>query len=772
MSLRTNSHSTIHRLSEYPFGRWWMVLWLCCFVPFIPILRAQHAVRLPSEEYPWENFLEEYMRYVDALSEDGDGVTRYDWLEELEELHHQRLDLNAVSRDDLLRLRFLSEEVADSIIARREKLRGFYDIGDLMTVSGLNFMDRAWLSLFVAFGPYTAVRDSADAGLRPDVYRLPESSGNRWVGGKHTLAARTDIPLYRRSGFRDYNSENYQSKMFLGPNFSHRLKYRYDWQQQVKYGFTLDQDVGERMMAYGARMWDFGSAYFQYRADSRRRAGGRRSYVPYEVVVGDYRLGMGEGLVMGESGWSNSNSLLSGARTSRVRLRPHSGSDESRFLRGGAAMVRWGRNGEWSAMAFASWREMDGSVKGAKAENGYDPSTSDTITAWKTDGLHRTIQETRRRRVANQLLAGARVAYTATDFAIGINAAGLKYSRVYWPQAQLYNDFRMRGDKAAALSIDWMLRRGRWSVTGEVAADPVQNVCPQKTDKFLQTPYRKRCALAAVATVKWAPAYGWAVTLSGRSLARDFVTPYGRVLQAGTGTHNEQGVALALKAMPASSLQLNAFADWAYHPEPTYSARKSSQQFQGMAQATWLWDNGMQTSLSYKIKGQEANVTGIDAELRLMEWKTTQRLQLQHSIVRSRWQMVVGAEGAFYHTQTGKGQSHLPLSRGGLVYVRGGVSLWKCLRLTVFLAGFLTDDYSARCYVYSPQLEGNMGVSACAGKGVVAAFVSDCQVWHGLSLAARLGMLKYFDRDVISSGVNAIDGSVKNDVTVVARWQF
>ena len=81
------------------------------------------------------------MRYVDALSEDGDGVTRYDWLEELEELHHQRLDLNAVSRDDLLRLHFLSEEVADSIIARREKLRGFYDIGDLMTVSGLNFMD-------------------------------------------------------------------------------------------------------------------------------------------------------------------------------------------------------------------------------------------------------------------------------------------------------------------------------------------------------------------------------------------------------------------------------------------------------------------------------------------------------------------------------------------------------------------------------------------------------------------------------------------------------
>ena len=65
-----------------------------------------------------------------------------------------------------------------------------------------------------------------------------------------------------------------------------------------------------------------------------------------------------------------------------------------------------------------------------------------------------------------------------------------------------------------------------------------------------------------------------------------------------------------------------------------------------------------------------------------------------------------------------------------------------------------------------------MGVGACAGKGVFAAFVADCRIWHGLSLAARLGMLKYFVRDAISSGINAIDGSIKNDVTLVARWQF
>lgn len=763
-------HSTTHLPASWA-GKWRVALCLWLFCALSAGLSAQDGLKLPSTEYPWENFVEEYLNYADALAEDGDGVTRYDWLEELEELHLQRLDLNAVGRDDLLRLHFLGEDVADSIIARRVALRGFRDIGDLMTVSNLNFMDRAWLSLFVAFGPYRADGDSV-AGHRDDVPPLPGTAGNRWVGGTHTVAARADVPLYRRAGFREFTADDYPSKMFLGANFAHRLRYRYNWRQQVKYGVTLDQDVGERMMAYGARLWDFGSAYAYYRADARRSRGGSRYYAPYEVMLGDYRLGLGEGLVMGEGGWSNFSSLLSGPRTRRLRLRPHSGSDEARFLRGAAAVVRWGADGEWSAMVFASWREEDGSVKGANAANGYDPGASDTITAWKTDGLHRTLQETRKRRVANRSLAGVRVGYAVPDFSIALNVAGTKWSRTYWPQAQLYNDFRLRGDKAAAVSLDWMVRRGRWSVTGEVAADPVRNVWPQKSEEFREEPYRKRCAWAAVATLKWASPRGVALTLSGRSLARDFVTPYGRTLQAGTGMHNERGVAFALKASPMRSFLLTGYADWAHHGEPTYTARRPSHRVSAMVQGVMRWNCGMEGSVSYKIKTQQANVAGVDAAWRLMEWRATQRLQAQATVVRESWRLTLGAEGTFYRTQSGVGQGHTPFSRGGLLYVRGGATLWQRLRLTAFAAGFVTDDYSARCYVYSPQLQGSMGVAACAGQGMSCALVADCRVWRGLSAAARWGMLKYFDRDAISSGVNAIDGSVKSDVTVVVQWKF
>ena len=42
--------------------------------PFVSC--AQTAGRLPSTEYPWETFVEEYQEYADELAEEGDGETR------------------------------------------------------------------------------------------------------------------------------------------------------------------------------------------------------------------------------------------------------------------------------------------------------------------------------------------------------------------------------------------------------------------------------------------------------------------------------------------------------------------------------------------------------------------------------------------------------------------------------------------------------------------------------------------------------------------------
>lgn len=740
--------------------------------PFVSC--AQTAGRLPSTEYPWETFVEEYQEYADELAEEGDGVTRYDWLEELEEIHRQRLDLNAVGRDELLQLHFLSEAEADSILARRDSLGGFRDISDLMTVRSLNFITRAWLSVFVCFGPtaHAAERHPAE-----NLMRHRRHAGNRWWSGQHSLDAQAAFPLCQRAGFADYDAENYARKMFLGSNFSHRLRYRYAWNQHVKYGLTLEQDVGERMAAYGARIWDAGSAYFYYKADARLREGERRAYSPCEIVVGDYRLRLAEGLVVGHCGWGNTSALLGNVRMDRGRMSPCTGGDGRRHLRGAAVRLRGGHEGAWNAIVFASCREMDGTVKGADEENGFDKNASDTITAWKTDGLHRTLQEAGKRRVARQIVGGARWGYDARTLSIGLNAAGLWYDRTYFPAYRTYNQYYLRGRSAAAISLDWGVQWGKCMLVGEVAADPVRNVRPQMLEDDADagaattTDYRKRCALAATTTLRWQPRWNFLLVANVRAFSRDFVSPFGETVQAGSILQNEEGASVALRLRPATWLLLMAYADLAHHRYPTYQAKLPALQMEAMGQGVVEMGSGWMLTAAYKLTSREANITGKD--LPLLEWKSTHKVKLYATLKRTLWSLTCGGESVVYTTQTGQGQHHGRFSRGGALYVRSRVMPWRWLRLSGALGGFLTDDYFARCYLYSPQLQiGGTGSTAYYGRGLTATALAEATLWRGLSLAARYGLMQCYDRDELGEGINAIHSGRKSDVAIELRWKF
>ena len=50
--------------------------------------------------------------------------------------------------------------------------------------------------------------------------------------------------------------------------------------------------------------------------------------------------------------------------------------------------------------------------------------------------------------------------------------------------------------------------------------------------------------------------------------------------------------------------------------------------------------------------------------------------------------------------------------------------------------------------------------------------MAEVQLWRGLSAAARYGMTKHFDREALGSGVDAIHGNLKSDVSLEVRWRF
>lgn len=167
-----------------------------------------------------------------------------------------------------------------------------------------------------------------------------------------------------------------------------------------------------------------------------------------------------------------------------------------------------------------------------------------------------------------------------------------------------------------------------------------------------------------------------------------------------------------------------------------------------------------------------------DFEEVLLSWRTTQHVRWQSLYARERWNVALGADGACYFSQGSSYDKKTDAIKGSgtslgmLVYARGTTSVAQRLRLTGMLAGFVVDDYNARCYAYIPQVHGSVSVPNFYGRGVSAVVMAECRTWRELYVAARWSMVHYFDRDVISSGVNLIDSSSKNDLSLQLRYRF
>lgn len=748
------------------------LLWACLLALPLPVM-AQSRV-----QYTWEQFVDDYLQYVADLNDASDNyVERYDWLEELEEIHRNPIDINACERDELLALHFLSDEQVDSLLAKRNRYRGgFASLGELMAVRQLGYRERAWLSLFCAFHPHSDTPERKSS--QTDHPSSPTALGtsvprrtNRWYGGTYDVIATLDAPLYRRAGFYDYNSDNYETKMFTGYNAAHTIRAHYNWRQRVMYGITVQEDVGERFGVYGGHPWDYQSAYFFYKSDpiyhsrhtpSPTGYGHTRSASAYSrltLAAGDYRLSLGQGLIMSGGGWMQQTSLFGGMHLDATRIRPHTGTDESRFLRGAAATVRMGRHGQWALTAFGSYRQLDGTLQEHDADDGADKY----ISAWKTDGLHRTFQEIGKRHVATQLLAGGRAGYATSSLNVGLNAVWLHYDKPYLPASRTYNKYYMRGREASAISADYAFRRGIWALLGELAFDAHGHY-------------------ASTATMRCRPLHNVLLVAQERSLSEKFVSPYGHTLMANSQIQNEHALLLGMQWKATAQLQLTAYGDAALHPNAVYLADTTSHRFSAMMQGLLRSGNHWTHTLTYRIKSRQQNVTGYrdipDLKAVLLSWRTTQHARWQSVYARQHWSLTLGADGACYYSQ---GSSYdkktatingAGISLGALVYARVAATPTSHLRLSGMLAGFATDDYNTRCYAYVPQLRGSVGVPNFYGRGIMAAFTVDWRAWRELYVAARMSMVHYFDRDAISSGINLIDSSSKNDLALQLRYRF
>lgn len=658
----------------------------------------------------WEDFLQEY-----ATSEADDETYDAETLDWLEQLSLHPYQINRVGREELLRLPFLDAAQVDSLLSYRQQRRGILSLGELQLIKGMDYFTRRNLSLFVRCDSLPLPTAELAKKVKDQEKIMP-----KLANGKHELETTINVPLYKRAGYQ-HPEKPTTTNYYVGNALRHIVRYRYNYKQEVKYGFTIEKDAGEPVAKQGFYPYDYLSGYFYLRPTSK----------PWSLVIGDFNLRGSRGLVFGNNTYGSRSEQLLSVRPLLVNFRPHTSADEVKFFRGAAAEYA---KHNVKAMLFVSYRKLD-----ARYAN-----QSDTAVSLLTTGLHRTISEINSRRSLGCITAGTRLAYVRPHWHLSLNAMFAHYDHIVSPPVRYYNAYYFRGRTATDFSANYYATFGKIYLQGELATDS-----------------RLHLATEHVLNVKWTP--NWLTYLQYRQFSPRFVSIYGKALQQASRVANEQGIAIGTRWLPTRQWQLTGSVDCFQFPHPTYyAALDNSKGMEALLQAQYAPNRQTKFLIRYSFKTKQYTLKYNQKQL--LEYRSTHRLRLSSVVTKSRYDLAAQLDAA-----CATRQSSNP-SWGWMCAVRAGYRPNKRFAIKGFYSLFFTDNFDTRLYAYEPQLPYAASFPSFAYHGTSAVLMASLNVVKSLVISARISSVYYFNRDTISSRLDLINSPFKNDLSIQLKW--
>lgn len=676
-------------------------------VLFSTRLAAQFSDR---PQLTWDDFVEEYLVDIEG---DNDLLLPDDEVDRLEILSEQTLQLNRVSRQELLALPFLTAEQVDSILSYRRQKHGIHALGELQLIRGIDYFTRRYLSLFV----------------RCDSLPIPDSlSMNRWAQqgrlvhrlyqGSHQIETLLDVPCYRRAGYKT-PSQPSATNYYTGNSLRHLLRYRYQYRQDVAYGITVEKDAGEPVGKVGFYPYDYISGYLVIQPRDKA----------WTFALGDYEINIGRGLLFGRQYYGGAEQITRPTRNNIRSIRPHTSTNEYNFFRGGSVSRTLNH---WRVTLFSSYRKLDARMEG------------DTARTLLTTGLHRTIREIENRRTLGSFTGGGILGYQRTHLTLNLTSYFVHYDHPISPVPRYYNTHYFRGNKLHGTSLSYTMQRKAWSISGEIGLD-------------------KAFHCATEQLISYTPSYRFNLNLQLRTFSPRYIGPYASPQQQGNRSANEQGVLLGVRYLPVERLELSGYADFFRFPKPTYSARLSgSKGMETQIQAKWEYSSRWQALIRYRFKTKQYTISGHE----LLEYRHRQKIRLAVILTGNKFSLNMQGDLTAATRQTGKS------SWGYMPSIRLNYSPTKKLTMRGFAGLFMTDDYESAVYAYEPRLYRTAGFTALFDHGMRWVSLCDWRPIKSLTLSCRLAHTCFFNRSVISSGTDAIYSKRRSDISLQCRWQI
>ena len=645
--------------------------------------------------------------FVQSLANDADDTPDEEWLlyvEQLEWLHSHPMDINRATPEEMDRLPFLSPAQVEALQAYVHLDGPMKSLGELALIPALDYQVRQILPLFfyVSYDPSTATDRTGRGEWFRDMH--------------HSVDTRMDIPLYYRKG--------YQTGAYHGNPLYHRMRYSMET-RHLSLGARIKKDPGEAFCdSYG------GYAMMQDRGPVRA------------AIIGDYRAGWGEGLVMGRGSFFGKSSMMN--RPSQG-IRPMTGMMESGFLRGIAITLGPSKSGHTSheslaasgrhsrrlalnGTLFASYQAIDATLT--------DDGDVRTIV---TDGYHRTRAERDKRSNTHTALAGAHLQADMGHFHVGLTGYWQHFDRTLSPGTERYRRWYPRGRDFGVVGLHGGYSYYRWTVSAEVA---------------YSTNYG---AVATLGRAQWLVNRNLKLGILGRHYGHSYYSFQASALSEGSRVQNETGGMLRLEARPWSRLFLTSYLDFFADSWPRYGMTRSSRGQELMIEPQWEASSRHTLALRYQMKRKAAH----DAIF------PSHRLRLQWTCLPStRWRLQSTAALCLSPGQSpGFGISHL---------AQGRLLRRDALRLGLMAGYFHAPDYQTRVYLYEPSLWNSTHAPApFYGHGLrLAATLRYTFPRSHWMLEAKYSLTHMLDRTTISSGLQEILSPTRQDISLQLRMTY
>ncbi len=712
-------------------NKFWRFLWALLIINSQLLINNAHAqdyVRRPPD---LDRLTQELFAEIQS-----DEVPFEDLYETLLQYYQTPISLNTATREELRALLLLNENQITTLLRHRELN------GDLLSVYELQSIEGYDLRTINRILPFVSVQASNTNASRGHLWQRIAREDN------NALYLRYERVLPERQGYTPPTLYQGQpTTRYLGSPDKVLLRYRVSHTKDFSLGFSLEKDAGEPLVwdpkngRFGA---DYVSAHFLVQERGRLKT----------LALGDYQLQFGQGLLFSSGlGVGKGAETITTLRRSSVGVRAYSSLLENSFFRGGAATYQLRPTVQVSA--FASHKNVDANLQQTLDSLAqFDEFTSGLLYT----GFHRTASEIANRHQLAETMGGSNVGYTSRNSNLAIGATGVftHYGTPLLKRPEVYNKFEFTGRNNLALAVHYSYVWRNLLLFGETA---------RTTGGGLGTVNGLLASLG--------PLVDAAVLV--RHYDPTFHTLYGNAFSENTRNINETGVYIGLKVRPVPKWEISAYYDQFRFPWLRYRASAPTDGHDALVRLAYT---PTKTSLLYvqlrqRLKPRDLATADLTALYpnRVVPLPGEQRRQSLLLYFNTAISTALELRTRLQASRL-RDDDNLAWRRGYVLAQDVSYQFNRTLKLTGRYALFDADDYDTRQYVYEQDVLLAVSVPALYGQGTRVYGIAEIRLNRSLTLWLRYAETRYRHQSVVGSGLESIQGSLRNEVKAQLRVKF